>query len=463
MYKMIHILAILLILGQFCFSQDVDGKVGVGLKGGVATYFGDINDQEWKPHFGLSMDYWMTRFYSIGIESGITTLEANKNLQYFKTQLFYISADIKFKLVAFGPVHPYFLVGVEGFKFDPMDKNDNKLPNNAANNYDKYQFGTPLGGGLSFFLGENLSLDLQGVYHYTFTDYLDDLKTGSADDSYITSALKLTFYFGGEERDSDGDGIPDKIDRCPNKKEDLDGYEDEDGCPDPDNDKDGILDVIDKCPNKAEDIDGFKDKDGCPDPDNDGDGIPDVKDKCPGTDETVAKGTNTKEDLDGFQDDDGCPDPDNDGDGILDINDKCPNKPETFNGWEDEDGCPDEKPKVELEKGKTIILKGIYFRTGSAELDPNSEDILDDVAETLQKNPQIYVEIRGYTDNTGGYERNIRLSKERAETVKMYLMTKGIDASRLTTKGFGPEDPVASNATKEGRAKNRRIEFFRTQ
>jgi hypothetical protein len=98
--------------------------------------------------------------------------------------------------------------------------------------------------------------------------------------------------------DSDGDGVPDDVDQCPDVPEDKDGFQDEDGCPDYDNDNDGIYDLQDKCPNEPEDFDGFEDSDGCPDPDNDRDGIPDNVDKCP----------NTPEDIDGYQDDDGCPD-----------------------------------------------------------------------------------------------------------------------------------------------------------
>lgn len=137
---------------------------------------------------------------------------------------------------------------------------------------------------------------------------------------------------GCPEFDNDQDGVSDQNDKCPLEAEDKDGYEDEDGCIDPDDDKDGIKDVDDRCPKDAEDKDGFEDEDGCPDLDNDGDGIPDNYDtKCP----------NTPEDKDGFQDNDGCPELDNDGDGLPDDVDKCPNEPETINGFEETDGCPD--------------------------------------------------------------------------------------------------------------------------
>ncbi|MBN1760108.1 MAG: thrombospondin type 3 repeat-containing protein [Chitinispirillaceae bacterium] len=131
-------------------------------------------------------------------------------------------------------------------------------------------------------------------------------------------------------RDPDRDGISDRKDRCPYEPEGVDGFEDEDGCPDPDNDADGIADSIDKCINVAEDRDGFEDDDGCPDPDNDRDSVADSTDHCP----------TTAEDLDGFEDTDGCPDFDNDKDGIPDSTDRCPDLPEGGKGTADHDGCP---------------------------------------------------------------------------------------------------------------------------
>ena len=177
-----------------------------------------------------------------------------------------------------------------------------------------------------------------------------------------TFRIFLGVQFSPDFTDSDGDGVPDYKDKCPNQKEDMDGFEDDDGCPDPDNDKDGIPDVRDKCPNEPEDFDGFQDEDGCPDPDNDGDGVPDKQDNCPlhkgpaktkgcpanmldqdgdGIPDHKDKCPTQPEDKDGFQDDDGCPDLDNDGDGIPDEHDKCPNDAEDKDGFEDADGCPD--------------------------------------------------------------------------------------------------------------------------
>jgi OmpA-OmpF porin, OOP family len=136
---------------------------------------------------------------------------------------------------------------------------------------------------------------------------------------------------GCPDDDNDGDGIPDKLDRCPNEAEDRDGFQDEDGCPDPDNDGDGILDGYDSCPDQAEDKDGDRDEDGCPDNDRDRDGVEDDKDKCP----------DEPEDTDGFGDEDGCPETDFDGDGIPDDQDQCPDQPEDKDGVDDDDGCPE--------------------------------------------------------------------------------------------------------------------------
>jgi outer membrane protein OmpA-like peptidoglycan-associated protein len=282
-------------------------------------------------------------------------------------------------------------------------------------------------------------------------------------------------------QDSDHDGVPDKKDGCPDEPEDIDGFQDDDGCPDLDNDGDGIPDREDKCPDLAEDVDGFEDRDGCPDLDNDQDGIPDTEDRCPnepedfdgdqdndgcpdlvkdsdndGIPDDVDRCPLQAEDIDGFQDDDGCPDLDNDLDGIPDTNDQCPNAPESFNGFMDEDGCPDEKPI-----DQQFILKGVGFESGSAALTPDSYRVLDDVIRSMMAYPEVRVEVQGYSDNVGKASFNLGLSERRAEAVKKYIVNAGVDPSRLSARGFGEESPIASNATPEGRAKNRRIEFKR--
>ena len=257
---------------------------------------------------------------------------------------------------------------------------------------------------------------------------------------------------GCPDPDNDRDGIPDVKDQCPNEPETKNGYKDEDGCPDTvelDRDGDGIPDNVDKCPDDPEDKDGFEDEDGCPDPDNDKDGILDVDDLCP----------NDPEDKDGFEDQDGCPDPDNDKDRILDVNDKCPNEPETYNGFEDEDGCPD-KGKVIVRRGKIEILDKIYFETDQAIIKPISFPLLDAIAATMKGNPQIrLIEIQGHADERGDDDHNMKLTEDRAQAVRQYLVDKSVEADRLSAHGYGETKPVCKDHTEECWSKNRRVEF----
>ncbi len=263
-----------------------------------------------------------------------------------------------------------------------------------------------------------------------------------------------------QDDDPDKDGVVGAADECPNDPEDKDGFQDENGCPDPDNDGDGIADAQDKCQLEPEDKDSFQDDDGCPDPDNDNDGVPDAADKCP----------SDAEDKDGFQDDDGCPDPDNDGDGVPDAQDKCAADPETKNGFQDEDGCPDEIPQKL--KQFTGVIKGINFKTGDATLLASSNKTLDQAVAVLKEFPDLKLEIQGHTDDvplkakTGAkYQDNLSLSQGRADSVKSYFQGKGIEESRLTAKGYGDASPAESPTGLKGaklnaaRAKNRRVEF----
>jgi OmpA-OmpF porin, OOP family len=225
-----------------------------------------------------------------------------------------------------------------------------------------------------------------------------------------------------------------------------------------DTDGDGLMDNVDKCPNEAEDKDGFQDDDGCPEADNDKDGIPDAADKCP----------NEPEDKDGFQDDDGCPDPDNDGDGVPDASDKCVDQPETKNGYQDEDGCPDEIPQKV--KAFTGVIQGINFKVNSADLLPASNKTLDKAVAVLKEFPDLKLEIQGHTDDQpikkgGKFEDNKALSQARAETVRAYFVSKGVEEGRITAVGYGQDKPVMDPTGLKGgklnaaRAKNRRVEF----
>ena len=204
---------------------------------------------------------------------------------------------------------------------------------------------------------------------------------------------------------------------------------------DPDRDKDGILNVDDQCPDQP-----GPGPSGCPD--TDGDGFIDKVDAC-----IEVPGVKP----------DGCPPKDTDGDMILDLEDDCVFEKEIYNGVDDDDGCPDDlPPELLIFKGE---LEGIEFEFGKATIRPDSTPVLDDVAAKLKKFPGLRVLIVGHTDNVGDAETNLQLSKRRAEAVKQYLVDKEVDASRIETDGKGDTDPVATNDTEEGRAKNRRIVF----
>ncbi|WP_309894145.1 OmpA family protein [Archangium sp.] len=255
--------------------------------------------------------------------------------------------------------------------------------------------------------------------------------------------------------DTDGDGIVDGQDSCPQVAEDKDGFQDTDGCPDENNDGDTLTDTQDKCPGEAETVNGFQDEDGCPDEkpavDTDKDGLMDDQDKCPAQ----------PEDKDGFQDEDGCPDTDNDKDGVPDWEDQCPLQPEVINGVKDEDGCPDEgKSKVRLESSRILILDKVYFATSKDVILPKSFDLLQQVASVLKANPQIeLLRVEGHTDNQGKDAANLNLSQRRASKVRSFLIKEGIAPERLESVGYGETKPVDTNKTAAGRENNRRVEF----
>jgi OOP family OmpA-OmpF porin len=214
-----------------------------------------------------------------------------------------------------------------------------------------------------------------------------------------------------------------------------------DGCPlpppaeEPDTDGDGFKDSVDACV----DVPGTG-PDGCPD--TDGDGFKDNVDKCPQV-AGVAP--------------DGCPPPDTDGDGIIDANDKCINEPESKNNYQDADGCPDEVPKAVAKFSG--VIKGIYFDVNKDTIKSNSAATLNSAVKVLKEFPDVNVEISGHTDSDGDRDYNVDLSRRRAESVKKFLVDKGIESNRLHTRGVGPDEPVADNKTKKGKALNRRIEF----
>jgi len=231
--------------------------------------------------------------------------------------------------------------------------------------------------------------------------------------------------------DTDGDGIPDHLDKCP----DVPGLAMFDGCPDTDGD--GVPDHLDKCP----DVPGLAIHDGCPD--TDGDGVPDHLDKCP--------------DVFGLAIFDGCPD--TDGDGIPDHLDKCP---DVF-GLAEFDGCP--APKLtevkimEIEKQMSNVTDVVEFETNKYVIKQKSFKDLDEIVKIMQAYPDSKFAIEGHTDDVGSDADNQVLSESRAYAMRQYFVDKGIDPARLTFVGYGELRPRDTNATPEGRARNRRVEI----
>jgi len=271
-------------------------------------------------------------------------------------------------------------------------------------------------------------------------------------------APAFRFLFGATftpslAKDTDKDRVADKADACPEAPEDRDGFEDQDGCPDPDNDADGVLDENDQCPEELETANGFEDEDGCPDvnPDNDGDGLANATDACP----------DEAEDRDGFEDEDGCPDLDDDGDGVPDTADTCPDQFEIFNGVEDGDGCPDEGPVLlDLATGEIRLLRPLAFLSKKAVLEDDAKEILDAVAAVIVARPDLLtVEVQVHTDDQGDEDFNLRFSDARSQIIRLYLIDKGVAEDRLTAKGYGETRPLVEGASEKARAANRRVQF----
>ncbi len=346
--------------------------------------------------------------------------------------------------------------------------------------------------GLRYWLTDALSLRIEGL-----ADFMPSQITGASSDWNIGAQFGLSYMLGGgSPADTDMDGVPDSADDCPNtaanEQVDMSGCaldNDRDGvtnmrdrCPDTpsgervdsngcalDTDRDGVRDSMDRCANTPAGT--AVDATGCP-RDADGDGVADSADRCPNTPQGTAVDAN------------GCA-RDNDGDGVADAADRCPSTPRgaevNTDGCpidSDNDGvangidrCPSTAPNTDVdpvgcpvlfaEEATTIVLEGVNFATSSAELTAEARETLNTVAQTLVANSGIRVEVGGHTDNTGSRTGNVALSQARAESVMQYLISRGVAANRMEARGYGPDQPIADNGTRAGRAENRRVELRR--
>ena len=297
---------------------------------------------------------------------------------------------------------------------------------------------------LRFWFSEVVGLDVRSTYKHSFEDYLP---------KHFQHSVGVIFKFGGV--DTDGDGIYDNEDACPEEA----GLEIFNGCPDSDND--GIQDSKDDCPYDA----GLAEFNGCPD--SDGDGVMDKDDKCPtvaglkdlmgcpdADGDGVADGDDNCPNEAGPAANNGCPWPDTDGDGILDKDDKCPNEA----GVAENNGCPIINPSPEVVKSLNTYARDILFDTGKATFKKGTDEVLEAMVTIFKEYPRAKFAIEGHTDSTGSKATNQALSERRAQAVRDYLIANGIAADRLTAAGYGEDKPIADNRTRAGRAENRRVE-----
>ena len=339
-----------------------------------------------------------------------------------------------------GVINYSFMQLINSYRFDPFVS--------VGGGYtwlDGIGSGTVNGGlGIRYWFSERFAFELQTTYKHVFETY---------GFKHFQHSLSITLKFGG--KDTDGDGIYDTEDACPEEPgsivfdgcpdTDNDGVQDnKDSCPDaagilelggcPDKDGDGVIDKEDKCPS----VSGLKSLKGCPD--NDGDGIVDFQDRCP----NVAGPSANR----------GCPWPDKDGDGVPDKDDKCVNQ----KGPANRNGCPEKITKVEKDR-LNEYASTILFAPGRADIKEQSKQVLRDIVAILQKYPDTKFTIDGHTDSIGPSGQNQTLSNERAMAVKNYLIANGVNMSNLSSQGFGESKPVATNSTKLGRTQNRRVEI----
>jgi outer membrane protein OmpA-like peptidoglycan-associated protein len=374
------------------------------------------------PSMGLRLGYLPIRFLGVEGEAGVMptrTTPDGVRATLWSTRIHAMGQ------LGLWSVTPFVLVGVGAFGV-ASSRDAVGSDTDAAFHF---------GGGVKFYLSRYTLLRL---------DVRDSVSPGRGVNAGAVHSpevlLGLSVVLGRKRvppppPDTDGDTILDADDRCV----ETPGVREYEGCPIPDTDGDGVLDPGDGCV-KTPGVPEYK---GCPIPDSDGDEILDPDDECV----YVA----------GVKEYKGCPIPDTDGDGFLDPNDGCVDVPESRNGYKDEDGCCDVVPPEV--RAFTGIIRGIYFDNDKAVVKKKSGKVLREALKVFREFPAFKVEIVGHTDDRGSREHNVDLSERRATAVKQWLVDRDIDAARLITRGAGPDEPLESNATKKGRAKNRRIEF----
>jgi OOP family OmpA-OmpF porin len=412
------LLIVLIGLSVTLFGQTTDRPWLIG----ISSNYADFNAVEMSVRRQLRDANWMgktlpsqlkvarslSKSFVFGAEFSFVTLESEK-LNLIPTIKSSVSTD---KFWRMGGQFEYKFANGYLLKEDAIFDPYIFLGLNGSNISEKTYLAQSTGAGTNIWFNKWLGLNFEGSYDYLF-DFND----------YFHYSFGVTFRLG-KAKDSDGDGVPDHLDECP----DVPGLKILNGCPD--RDGDGIPDHLDECP----DVPGLAEFKGCPD--RDGDGIPDHLDECP--------------DVPGLAQFKGCPD--RDGDGIPDHLDECPDEFGTITNK----GCPEIIQEVEK---IDFHAKHILFEISSSKIKQESFSDLDEIIAIMKKFPDSRFTIHGHTDNTGSDALNVNLSKNRAKSVKDYFISKGINASRLESDGFGKNKPIDVNDTPEGRANNRRVEI----
>ncbi len=498
MINRINILFIYLLLTLFLFENSytqsfqtendfLSQNLILSLGGGISYGFTDYKNSKIGPIVKGSLEYYpiVIQNARLGIKAfagGLTlNFEDSRNLISSNDGFREIPAKIETDAIQLGTgitlgyafsnyVIPSITVGGSFLRFSPKDSDGKVRPFNKANVYKKDIFSFYLDGELKIKISDHFSIHTQLSYHPLSTDYLEDVSTSANNDSYLTGIVGISFAFTGN-LDSDGDGVNDKNDQCPNTP--LRVTVDEFGCP-IDSDNDGVADYMDKSPNTP--IGVKVDLNGIP-LDSDSDGIPDYLDKCPETPlnvETDSIGCAIDSDVDGVPDymdkcnntpigievdEFGCA-IDTDKDGVPDYLDKCPNTIANTNV--DSTGCPDNQNVNAVETFYQFILRGDdTFKTNSDSLIGLAKILLDEIAAYIKNQPGSKWRIEGYMDNQGSISYLKKLSYNRAKTTLNYLISKGLSESQFTIFGLGDSFPIANNNTPEGRSTNRRILIIR--
>ncbi len=480
-----------LVMTSTSFGQTADQRIGISAHLGLSDYYGDLNAEffdlgkTYRNQGGVTFSYYLTSMFDVAASATYGAFGYDQQFgPSFGANLFQANAQFRFKfhngfiLSETSKIQPYIFVGMGLADY----ANVSVFTDVSFNTVPQTDLTLNAGLGATYMIFDKWGVNYTMLYGHTNGDSKDGYAGFTAGyDQFMIHQLGVV-YLLGQASDADGDGVTDKKDECP---ETPDGVSvDEVGCA-IDTDGDGIPDYLDKCP----EVPGIEEFEGCPD--TDGDGIQDAEDECPEVPGHVSAQGCPDRDGDGVVDDeDKCPDtpglekfegcPDTDGDGIIDSEDQCPtvagivelkgcpdtdgdgiadqdDKCPTIPGVESNMGCPEiaQETKEIFEKA----LKGIQFESGRDVIKRSSYGILNNVAGIMKDNPSYSLTIDGHTDSQGDDAKNQTLSEKRAAAVKKYLEGKGVDASRLTSRGFGETKPKATNDTRDGRATNRRVEF----